>query len=255
MSGNGATAERSVHERMIAIIGELPAIGKNQKNQQQGFMFRGHDDILNALNPLLVKHGVVVVPDVLEREIAQRTTAKGGVMYEVNLHVRYRFYGPAGDSIEASTWGEGTDSGDKATNKAMTMAFKNVLSQAFAISSAELSDSDAETPEATTGRTADKMTTPQRNKIFALIKDLETLKVPVPAPHADWKAMTDARCHELYSVGIGGLSKDQASELIEAMSAHVKAVIDAGGGDSAFKAPQATDEQPTLVPAEDGVPF
>jgi hypothetical protein len=255
MSGNGSAPERSVHERMIAIIGDLPAIGKNQKNQQQGFMFRGHDDILNALNPLLAQHGVVVVPDVLERQIAQRTTAKGGVMYEVNLHVRYRFYGPAGDSIEASTWGEGTDSGDKATNKAMTMAFKNVLSQAFAISSAELSDSDADTPEETTGRTPPKMSTPQRNKIFALIKDLETLKVPVPAPHADWKAMTDARCHELYSVNLKDLSKDQASELIEAMSAHVKAVIDAGGGDSAFKPPVAKDGQPELVPTGEEYPF
>jgi hypothetical protein len=67
--------------------------------------------------------------------------------------------------------------------------------------------------------------------------------------------MTDARCHELYSKGLKDLSKDEASELIEAMSAHVKAVIDAGGGDSAFKAPQATDEQPTLVPEGEQVPF
>ena len=115
-------------------------------------MFRGHDDILNALNPLLSKHGVIVVPDVIERVTAQRETAKGNVMYEVNLHVRYRFYGAEGDYIEASTWGDGTDMGDKATNKAMTMAFKNALNQTFAISSEEFKDADADTPEETTGQ-------------------------------------------------------------------------------------------------------
>lgn len=145
---------RTVHERMVDILAELPPIGKDQRNEQQGFMFRGHDDVLNALNPLLAKHGVLVIPDVLERVTEQRTTAKGSVMFEVNLHVRYRFYGAAGDSIEASTWGEGTDMGDKATNKAMTMAFKNVLNQAFAISNKEMADADADTPEETVSRKA-----------------------------------------------------------------------------------------------------
>ena len=142
----------TIHERMAAILAELPPIGKNQKNTQQNFMFRGHDDVLNALNPLLAKHGVIVLPDVLERITDQRTTAKGSVMFEVNLHVRYTFYGAGGDSITASTWGEGTDMGDKATNKAMTMAFKNVLNQAFAISNAENIDSDSKADEPTVKR-------------------------------------------------------------------------------------------------------
>lgn len=141
---------RSIHERMIAILAELPAIGKDQQNVEQRFMYRGHDDVMNALNPLLAKHGVYFVPDVVERVPSERTTARGSVMYEVNLHVRYRFYGARGDSFETSAWGEGTDMGDKSTNKAMTMALKSVLAQAFAISTAELSDADAGSPEETT---------------------------------------------------------------------------------------------------------
>jgi hypothetical protein len=137
-----AVDQRSVYERMIAIIDELPAIGKTQRNQQQNFMFRGHDDVMNALNPLLAKHGVFVVPNVLERIVSERTTSKGSTMYEVNLHVRYTFWGAQGDSFTASGWGEGTDMGDKATSKAMTMAFKYVVGQAFALATAEMSDSD-----------------------------------------------------------------------------------------------------------------
>jgi hypothetical protein len=147
---------RSIYQRMIAVLAELPAIGKNTRNTDQNFNFRSHDDVLNALNPLLAKHGIVVVPDVIERVASDaRRTARDKTMYEVNLHVRFTFYGPAGDSIVASVWGEGTDMGDKATNKAMTMAFKNVLAQAFAVSTAETVDSDSESPEETTsGRPA-----------------------------------------------------------------------------------------------------
>jgi len=139
--------QQTIHERMATILAELPAIGKDTRNEQQNFMFRSHDHVLNALNPLLAKHRVFVVPNVLDRVVAQRQTARGSVMFEVNLHVGYRFYGPLGDYVEASAWGEGTDMGDKATNKAMTMAFKNVLNQAFAISTAETIDSDSLTPD------------------------------------------------------------------------------------------------------------
>jgi hypothetical protein len=140
---------RTIHERMVAILAELPAIGKDAKNTQQNFMYRSHDAVLNALNPLLAKHGVFVVPDVVRRETATRQTKSGTTMYEVNLQVGYTFYGLTGDSIKASAWGEGTDSGDKSTNKAMTMAFKNVIAQAFAVSTADTVDSDSESPEET----------------------------------------------------------------------------------------------------------
>jgi hypothetical protein len=141
----------SIHQRMLSIIEELPAIGKTQRNAQQGFMFRGHDDVMNELTPLLAKHGVFFVPRVLERLTDQRKTTRGGVMYEVNLHVEYTFYGANGDSFRASAWGEGTDSGDKSTNKAMTMALKNVVAQSFAINTAEAAayDADKHTPEET----------------------------------------------------------------------------------------------------------
>lgn len=144
--------DRTIHQRMWAVLGELPPIGKDSRNEQQNFMFRGHDDVMNALNPLLAKHGVMVVPDVLERVTSERTTGNGKTMYEVSLHVRYRFFGADGDSIEGSAWGEGTDMGDKATSKAMTMAFKSMLAQSFAVSSKEFADPDGETAEETRWR-------------------------------------------------------------------------------------------------------
>ena len=145
-------AEPTIYMQIARILADLPAIGKNQRNQQQGFSFRGIDDVLDALNPLLAKHGVFFVPTVLERQESARQTRNGGTMWVVDLHVQYTFYGPSGDSIVASGWGEGTDSGDKATQKAMTGAMKYVLFQVFAIATNEQaeSDSDHTTPEPTT---------------------------------------------------------------------------------------------------------
>jgi hypothetical protein len=137
---------QSIHVLMGRVLREMPAIGKNQRNDQQKFNFRGIDDVLDALHPLLGRFGVFFVPDVIERRDEVRSAKSGGNIYVVQLHVRYTFYGPLGDSVTASAWGEGTDSGDKATPKAMTGALKYMLFQAFAVASAAVDDGDASDP-------------------------------------------------------------------------------------------------------------
>lgn len=136
----------SVHEAVRRVIADLGGIGKNQRNKEQGYNFRGIDDVLKELHPLLAEHGVVIAPDVEERIYEERVSAKGTVGHCAHLHVRYRVYGPTGDSIELSSWGEGLDYGDKATNKAMTAAFKYMLFELFAVAD-PADDADHETPE------------------------------------------------------------------------------------------------------------
>lgn len=163
------------------ILADLPAIGKEQQNKEQGFMFRGHDDVMNALNPLLSKYGVFYTPDVVERITEKRTTKSGTTMYEVNLHVRFMATGPKGDYVVGSAWGEGTDMGDKATNKAMTNAFKYFLVQQYAISTREVSETDADraTPDETI---VDEATCP---KCDAIIKGAATDKEPMRAHYIE----------------------------------------------------------------------
>lgn len=144
-----AFADATLPQRMVAILAELPAVGKGEWNEQQKFHYRSHDQVLNALNPLLAKYGVFMLPKVIERIPGERITGNNKTMYEINLHVEFTFIGAKGDQLVASAWGEGTDMGDKATNKAMTMAFKNVIAQAFAVSTAETIDTDSQTPQET----------------------------------------------------------------------------------------------------------
>lgn len=136
----------TVYQAVGAIISGLKGVGKEQRNKEQGYNFRGIDDVLKALHPLLAEHGVFICPDVLEREYEERLSKSGTVGHCAHLHVRFRVYGPEGDSVELSTWGEGLDYGDKATNKAMTAAFKYALFELFAVAD-PADDSDHESPQ------------------------------------------------------------------------------------------------------------
>lgn len=137
-------SEAKIYGAINAVMGELGAIGKDKRNAQQGFNYRGVDDVMNALNPLMVKHRLFCVPEVLEQTREQRTTAKGGALVYSILTMRYTLIAEDGSSIAAVVIGEGMDSGDKASNKAMSVAYKYAMFQIFSIPTEEMHDPDAE---------------------------------------------------------------------------------------------------------------
>lgn len=137
----------NIYESITKIMEEVPAIGKNKTNTTQGFKFRGIDDVMNALQPLLAKYKVFIAPEILEQTREERTTKTGGNLIYSICKIKYKFYAEDGTSIEAVTIGEGMDSGDKATNKAMAIAMKYALFQVFCIPTEEMKDPDSETPE------------------------------------------------------------------------------------------------------------
>lgn len=141
------TTEGKIYKAIPCIMGEINAVGKNKKNTQQGFMYRGIDDVMNAINPALVKHNVFIVPEVMEQSREERKTAKGGSLLYSVCRMKFRFCADDGSYVEAVTIGEGMDSEDKATNKAMAVAFKYACFQVFCIPTEEMKDPDAETPE------------------------------------------------------------------------------------------------------------
>lgn len=137
----------NVYEAISATMADIGAVGKNSKNAQQGFMFRGIDAVMNALQPAMKKNGLFVVPEVLEQTREERTTQKGALLIYSICKIRYTFYAKDGSSVSAVVIGEGMDSGDKATNKAMSIAFKYACFQVFCIPTEEMQDPDAEIHE------------------------------------------------------------------------------------------------------------
>jgi hypothetical protein len=140
-----------VYKSIAAVAGELASkgISKDSRNQAQGFSFRGIDAVYNALAPLLVKHNLCILPRCTERVCVERTNAKGTALFYVTVQAEFDMVSATdGSKHTVVTFGEAMDSGDKATNKAMSAAYKYAAFQAFCIPTEETSvDADAETHE------------------------------------------------------------------------------------------------------------
>lgn len=130
--------------RAAEAVGSIP---KDDRNEEQGYAFRGIERILAAAGPALHAEGIVTVPRVLSMERLQRERGQRRNLWDlVVLTVEYRFVAPDGSSVAAVVAAEGMDNGDKATSKAMTMAYKSALLQVLAIGD-DTHDADRSTPE------------------------------------------------------------------------------------------------------------
>lgn len=123
----------TVLEAWLHVMGEVQAIRKQQRNARQGFSFRGIDDVMNAVGPALRKHGVAVIPTRVDAGHERISLASGKGATEVRVGVTYSIIGPAGDRIDGYSVGESMDTGDKATAKAMSVAYRTFLLQALTI--------------------------------------------------------------------------------------------------------------------------
>ena len=137
---------KQIYDLIGKAMADIGPIAKNKRNKEQNYLFRGIDDVYNALNPIMSKYGLFVIPKVLERTREERQTAKGYRLIYTVLKIQYTMYAPDGSYIEGITEGEGMDSADKSTNKAMSAAYKYFMFQLFNIPTEEAVDADAETP-------------------------------------------------------------------------------------------------------------
>ena len=137
---------KQIYELMPMVMESVGAVGKNQTNSHQHYQFRGIDDLANAVSPALREHGVTLEPQVLEHSITQIKSARGTAMMHAIVKEQFSFFAPDGSSIVAVTIGEGMDSGDKATSKAMSAALKYALVQSLVIATRDQSDSEHDSP-------------------------------------------------------------------------------------------------------------
>ena len=136
--------------KVYKAIGEVSrafkgGISKDRKNAQQGYNFRGIDDVLNSLSAALVDAGLVILPRCTHREVVERTTAKGGALFNVTCAVEFDLVSVEdGSKHTVCTYGEAMDSADKATNKAMSAAYKYLALLVFCIPTEVTPDTDAD---------------------------------------------------------------------------------------------------------------
>lgn len=140
-----------VYKAINAVQAELATLGivKDKRNTQgAGYNFRGIDDVYNTIAPLLSKHGLCILPRVLTRECVERQSKNGGALFYITVEVEFDFVSSEdGTKHTVKTFGEAMDSGDKATNKAMSAAYKYACFQAFSIPTESREDADYQTHE------------------------------------------------------------------------------------------------------------
>ena len=138
----------NVYQAISAVQKDLSTqgISKDRKNMQgSGYAFRGIDDVYNALSPALARHGLCILPRVLNRESIERQSKAGGALFYITVEVEFDLVAEDGSKHTIKTFGEAMDSGDKATNKAMSAAYKYACMQSFCIPTEGDNDADAQT--------------------------------------------------------------------------------------------------------------
>lgn len=219
---NPASQAPRVYSAIAAVMAELAkeGIAKDRANQQQGYKFRGIDDVYNALSPALSRHNLCMLPRILSREVTERTTQKGNALFYVVVEAEFDLIATEdGSKHTIRTYGEAMDSADKATNKAMSAAYKYAAMQAFAIPTEGDNDADTTTHEVAprsaeepkqlvkVSREAEKQ---MREEVdaCATVEELERL----------WRSkpfQTEyAKLHKTYQDGILELFGDRKADLI-----------------------------------------
>lgn len=136
-----------VYKAIQAVMSDLAkvGIGKDRTNQQQNFKYRGVDEVMNVLAPILSKHGLMILPRVTSREVTERISSNNKALFYVALNVEFDFVAAEDGSkhVVGPLIGEAMDSGDKASNKAMSIAYKYACFQAFCIPTEGDNDPDA----------------------------------------------------------------------------------------------------------------
>ena len=238
-------------EMIYSLMGEamrkISAVSKDSVNQTQGFKYRGIDAVMNALYPVMSELGLFIVPEVLEQTREERTSVKTynntekktTLLYSI-LKIKYTMYAPDGSSVSCVVIGEGMDSGDKASNKALAVGLKYACFQMFMIPTEEMIDPDSECHEVAPKVAPKSEPTPAKVEQAAklpeakpaspvleyLAKERESLRVTREVSKAENNAIWKAQITALTKAGLTpdkpltAYTMDEAKSLIEAMYAN-----------------------------------
>ena len=165
-----------IYKALAAVNKSIKAIGKDRTNQQQGFKFRGIDDVMNELHSLFAANEVIILQTINSIDVTERTNQRGTVIFSVRINITYHFTHSDGSMADVTVTGEAMDSGDKATTKALSIALKYALLQMFLIPTEDEKDPDAQTHEVKAQLPKPVVeTTPEFQKAMEMIETCDSI--------------------------------------------------------------------------------
>jgi hypothetical protein len=208
--------EQLIHGKVIDVMADMEALGKDRRNTQQGYNFRGIDDVYNMVQPIMAKHGIIMRSEILAERSEERQSKGGSTLIYRVFQIRYFLMAKDGSEISTVVMGEGMDSGDKAANKAMSVAQKYAILQMFMIPTEEAKDPEHDSPEV---KGKDKKPQPSAPATEGKTKDKSADK---PAPMTDDQMKEIASHIEAYQQ----LTKRTDEEMSAAIKRRIKVVYD-----------------------------
>lgn len=139
--------DKLIYKKIGEILKSVSPVSKDRKNAQQGYNFRGIDDMYNELHSHFSEHGVFITSEVKNNRREERPSKGGGILIWTIVDVAFTFIAEDGSTVQSTMVGEAMDSGDKGCNKAMSAALKYALMQMFLIPTEDKKDSENDTPE------------------------------------------------------------------------------------------------------------
>ena len=177
--------EMNIYEKMSAITAEIGVVEKNlnvKVNSNSSYKAVSERDVLDAVKPIEQKYRVYSYPanrkivncDVLTKETEYNGTITRTNTLFMRVETVYRFVNidKPDEFIETTVYGDGLDTGDKASGKAMTYADKYALMKAYKLSTGDDPDKEASPEHGYEKKAEPKATTKQ----IALVEDLYTDK-------------------------------------------------------------------------------
>lgn len=207
---------KNIYQSIADIMQEVPSISKEKINKQQGFKYRGIDDVMNAFQPILAKNRVFIVPEVIDQTREERTTKNGGNLIYSICKIKFKFFAEDGSFVEAVTIGEGMDSADKSTNKAMAVAMKYAMFQVFCIPTEEMIDPDGDTPPNSSKQQEQKPDPKVDKKSIDLINELATMYAGIKNGNA--AELTEYYLKKYKVAKVEDLTESQANSITQELS-------------------------------------
>ena len=174
--------KQQIYQALTAINKEVEAIKKDQTNTQQGFKYRGIDQVMNDLHSLFAKHEVLITSEVLNSFREERVNKNGTCLIWTIIDYKFTFTANDGTTISSTARGEAMDSGDKGSNKCISVALKYVLFNMFLIPTEEMKDPDAESHDVApkTAKPPVTTSTANTNQVTAQSSTTATKVPPTP---------------------------------------------------------------------------
>ena len=188
--------QKGVYAAINKVQSQLAKVGiaKDRKNTMQNYQFRGIDDVYSAIAPLLAENGLCIIPRITRREVTKETNSKGTTLFYAVVEAEFDFVCSSDGSLHtARTFGEAMDSGDKATNKAMSAAIKYAILMTFTIPTE--GDNDTE-------NSSHQVVSPQASRPISMAKP----------------ASAKTRCWEIVAKNVAGLTKEGYKSALVSMS-------------------------------------